>query len=59
MADFFTKERAAELWPEATYEHAMLADRDSTLGVGHLWTNVFCRAYRTFDPSDCTCGVQS
>lgn len=32
-----------------------LARHDSTLGVGHVWTNHSCLAYDTFNPSDCTC----
>lgn len=36
-------------------EHWELSGRDATLGVGHVWTEVRCPAYRTLDPADCTC----
>lgn len=36
-------------------EHWDLATRSATLGVGHIWTEVSCPAYRTLDPADCTC----
>ncbi len=32
-----------------------LASRDASLGVGHVWTEVGCPAYRTLKPADCTC----
>lgn len=31
------------------------AGNDAGLGVGHIWTNTRCPAYRSLDPSDCTC----
>lgn len=27
------------------------------LGCGHVWTNVGCPAYRTYNPADCTCAA--
>lgn len=36
-------------------EHWALSDRDASLGVGHVWTNTRCAAYRTLNPADCTC----
>ena len=38
-----------------TREHWELASRDASLGVGHVWTEVGCPAYRTMNPADCTC----
>lgn len=38
-----------------TQENWDRADRDATLGVGHIWFEVRCPAYRTFVPADCTC----
>ncbi|HET6917235.1 MAG TPA: hypothetical protein VFH56_14170 [Acidimicrobiales bacterium] len=32
-----------------------LAAKDASLGVGHVWTNVQCPAYRSLNPADCTC----
>lgn len=32
-----------------------LAERDASLGVGHIWTNVQCPAYASYDPSECVC----
>lgn len=32
-----------------------LAARDASLGVGHVWTNVMCPAYRDYDPVNCEC----
>lgn len=40
---------------EPTPEHYELATRDAGLGVGHVWTNIRCLAYTTYDPNDCTC----
>jgi hypothetical protein len=31
------------------------AGENAALGVGHIWTNTKCPAYKTFDPNDCTC----
>lgn len=31
------------------------AGKDASLGVGHVWTNTSCPAYRSYDPKDCTC----
>lgn len=31
---------------------------DASLGVGHVWTNVRCPAYRSLEPSDCNCGKE-
>lgn len=35
----------------------MLPDpsKDASLGVGHIWTATRCPAYRSLDPTDCTC----
>lgn len=41
-------------WVEA-HEDYERADKDSSLGVGHIWTTVTCPAYLTLVPSDCTC----
>jgi hypothetical protein len=41
----------------AELANADLATRDASLGVGHIWTATHCRAYRTYAPSDCTCGA--
>lgn len=38
-----------------TTEHERLAAQDATLGVGHVWTNVRCPAYRSYNPAECTC----
>lgn len=32
-----------------------IAARDAGLGVGHVWTNMHCPAYRSLDPRDCRC----
>jgi len=32
-----------------------LASKNAGLGVGHIWTETRCPAYRTFNPADCTC----
>lgn len=50
-----TADRAREVWPEATLAHAALAGRDASLGVGHVWMNMACPAYLTFNPADCIC----
>lgn len=36
-------------------EYETLAEKDASLGVGHIWTEVRCRAYRTYNPRHCTC----
>ncbi len=38
-----------------TQENWDLASRDASLGVDHVWHNMRCPAYRSFDPNDCTC----
>lgn len=40
-------------------EHFDLATRDARLGVGHIWTEVSCPAYRTLNPADCICQEES
>ena len=35
--------------------HYNRAADDESLGVGHIWTNMACPAYRTLDPTDCEC----
>lgn len=30
--------------------------RSAGMGVGHVWTNVQCPAYRSFVAADCKCG---
>lgn len=40
---------------EPTSEHYKLALRDATLGVGHVWTETACPAYRSLDPTECSC----
>ena len=31
---------------------------DASLGVGHVWTNIHCPAYKSYDPADCVCRGQ-
>lgn len=47
-----TEEELYTLRYEANMDRAA---RDATLGVGHVWTNTRCMAYRTHDPADCVC----
>lgn len=35
------------------------AGKDASLGVGHVWTNTSCPAYKSYDPKDCTCSTKS
>lgn len=42
-----------DLWPTPQAWEA--ASRDASLGVGHVWTNVACPAYRTLNPDACVC----
>ncbi len=53
-----TAVRAGQAYTLACKELAAnweLAGRDSTLGVGHVWTMTRCPAYRSVAPSDCIC----
>lgn len=36
-----------------------LAERDASLGVGHVWTATSCPAYRSLLPAECTCRAGS
>lgn len=47
-----TKAKAPE---GVTQENWDRASADSSLGVGHVWTNQRCPAYSTLDPETCTC----
>jgi hypothetical protein len=43
-------------WCDARDTHATNHEpRQAGLGVGHIWTDMSCPAYRTMSPSDCTC----
>jgi|GEM_PF-498333 len=35
------------------------AGKDASLGVGHIWTNTSCPAYKSYDPKDCICSTKS
>lgn len=45
--------------PKATRPEdlTLLASKKAGLGVGHVWTNTLCPAYRTLNGLDCTCGA--
>lgn len=45
-----------EALEEPTPENYERAARNASLGVGHVWTNVRCPAYRSLAPADCACG---
>lgn len=32
-----------------------IAGLDASLSCGHVWTNVRCPAYRSYDPTECEC----
>jgi hypothetical protein len=44
-----------EAHPEGWQQHS---HDDAGLGVGHVWTNTSCPAYRSQDGADCTCNNQ-
>lgn len=42
----------------ATYDELYAyASKHADLGVDHVWTNVSCKAYTTYDPQDCQCAI--
>lgn len=35
--------------------HFDVAEKDASLGCGHIWTATDCPAYWTYDPAECSC----
>lgn len=40
---------------DCSHRYRVVGGSDSSLGVGHIWTEVACPAYRSFRPTECTC----